>query len=213
MTREIGTVAILGEDALFRHALRDLLRDAGMRVVAEASDVADDGAAATEAPVDVVVAILARHGTPVGRAVRRLREAAPKARILLVAGSVVPADVVEALRAGACGYVLKDEPPERIAAAVRAAMEGEAPLSPAAAAVVVEQLRAAPGADGAGPELTPRERHVLERLAAGRRNGEIAEELEISVYTVKRHVSHLLTKLGVENRTRAAVEATRRGLL
>lgn len=213
MGREVGTVAVLGEDALFRRALRDVLREAGMRVVAEAPDFADGGAALAKDSPDVVVAALSRRGTSVADAVGRLRATVPESEVLLVASSVVPADVVDALRAGACGYVLKDERPERIVAAVRAAMEGGAPLAPAAATAVVKQLRAVPAADGAGPELTPRERHVLERLAAGRRNGEIAEELGISVYTVKRHVSHLLAKLGVENRTHAAVEATRRGLL
>jgi DNA-binding NarL/FixJ family response regulator len=206
----VGTVALDGEDALFRRALADALREAGMRVVEE---MAADGDGALASDADVVVVTHSGRRGPVGDAVRRLRGPAPEARILLVAGSVVPEDVIECLRAGACGYVLKDESPERIVAAVRAALEGQAALAPAAAAVVVDRLRAAPGVDGARPDLTPRERHVLGRLAAGRRNDEIAADLEISVYTVKRHVSHLLAKLGVENRTQAVVEATRRGLL
>lgn len=212
MSSEAGTVALVGDDALFRRALADALRGDGLRVLEDPSHLAG-GAAAPEPSPDVVVVAPSPGRREAAAAVKRLSEAAPEARILLVAGSVVPDDVIEALRAGACGYVLKDESPERIVAAVRAAAAGHAALAPAAATVVVDRLRAAPAADGAGPELTPRERHVLARLAAGRRNDEIAAELEISVYTVKRHVSHLLAKLGVDNRTQAAVEATRRGLL
>lgn len=210
MTGKVGTVALHGEDALFRRALADALREAGMRVIEE---MAADGDGAGRLAPDVVVCAHSGRRESAADAVERLLGSAPEARILLVAGSVVSGDVIEGLRAGACGYVLKDETPERIVAAVRAALAGHAPLAPAAATVVVDRLRAVPGAQRAGPELTPRERHVLERLAAGRRNDEIAADLEISVYTVKRHVSHLLAKLDVDNRTQAAVEATRRGLL
>jgi len=208
VTGNVGTVALHGEDALFRRALGDALREAGMHVV----ETGADGDGAGRLAPDVVVRDHSGRRESAAAAVKRLLGSAPEARILLVASSVVPGDVIEGLRAGACGYVLKDESPERIVAAVKAALAGRASLAPAAATVVVDRLRAAP-AQGAGPELTPRERHVLERLAAGRRNDEIAADLEISVYTVKRHVSHLLAKLGVDNRTQAAVEATRRGLL
>jgi DNA-binding NarL/FixJ family response regulator len=211
---EVVTVVLLGgEDALFRRALGERLEGAGMRVSEAGADWGEVERAAAEVNPDVVVAIRARRREPIADLVSRLRDAAPSAPLLLVAGSLAASEAVGALRAGARGYVLKDESPDLIVAAVRAAVAGQATLSAAAAADVVEGLRAAAGVDGVGPELTPRERHVLERLAAGCRNGEIADQLEISVYTVKRHVSHLFAKLGVENRTQAAVEATRRGLL
>jgi len=130
----------------------------------------------------------------------------------MLASSLDAGEVERAIQAGACGYLLKDDSAAEIVAAVRTAAAGGSPLSPPVAAALVTQLRG-PLQDNGAPELTTRELHVLQLLGAGRRNVEIAEDLAISVYTVKRHVSHLLRKLGAANRTQAAVEATRRGLL
>ena len=110
--------------------------------------------------------------------------------------------------AASCGTTRR-----RRSSPVRWAAEGESPISPRVATALFGRLRGQTPSRGPMPELTGREQHVLELLASGRRNSEIAAELSISVHTVRRHVSHLLEKFGVENRTQAAVEAIRRGML
>ena len=124
-------------------------------------------------------------------------------------------DVNEAILAGASGYLLKDAPITEIVSGIAAASRGEALLSPAIAGNLLARI----GASAAGPSsglhllLTDRERDVLELMAAGRDNPQIAEELFISVQTVKNHVSNILAKLEVENRIQAAVYAVQRGLV
>lgn len=198
---------------MFRHGIRDLLEEVGIRIAGEARNAEEAVAQAVELTPDAIVMAVKLRGTSGVEATRRIREAVPGARVLMLANSFDSADIDGAIRAGAQGYVLKDDSPQGIVAAIRAAAAGESPLSPRIATGLLGHLRAEPANDGAKPELTARERNVLELLAAGRRNTEIAEDLSISVYTVKRHVSHLFAKLEVGNRTQAAVEATRRGLL
>lgn len=198
---------------MFRHGIGKLLEEAGFRVAGEAHSAEQAVARAVELTPDVVVMAVRLRGASGIEATRRIREAVAETRVLMLTNSIDSADTDGAIRAGACGYVLKDDSSEEIVAAVRAAAAGESPLSPRIAWSLLGHLRAEPANNGARPKLTARERHVLELLAAGRRNTQIAEDLSISVHTVKRHVSHLFAKLEVENRTQAAVEATRRGLL
>jgi DNA-binding NarL/FixJ family response regulator len=208
-----ATVLLLDEDAMLRRGIRELLEAAGMRAVGEAAS-AEEAIAQGLATTSTLVLVGARSRISTGLdAIRALRRQAAEARIVMLAGSADPADAEAAIRAGACGYLLKDDPPEEIVAAARAALAGGSPLSPRIVPGLLGRLALQQDGDGGRPELTARERSVLERLAAGRRNSEIAEDLSISVYTVKRHVSHLLAKLDAENRTQAAVAATRRGLL
>src|SRR6266516_3508759 len=207
------TVLLVDEDAMFRHGIRDLLKEVGIRIAGEARSAEEAVAQAVELAPDVVVMAVRMRGFSGIEATRRIREAAPEARVLMLTNSIDSADTDGAIRAGASGYVLKDDSPQEIVAAIRAAAAGESPLSPRIATGLLGHLRAEPANNGVEPELTGRERKVIELLAAGRRNTQIAADLSISVYTVKRHVSHLFEKLEVENRTQAAAEAARRGLL
>jgi DNA-binding NarL/FixJ family response regulator len=206
-------VLLVDEDAMFRHAIRDLLEEVGLRIAGEARSAGEAVAKAVELAPDVVLMAVRMRGSSGIEATKQIREAVPEARVLMLTNSFDSADTDGAIRAGAQGYVLKDDPPQEIVAAIRAAAAGESPLSPRIATNLLGHLRAEPTDDGAKPELTAREREVLDLLAAGRRNTQIAEDLSISVHTVKRHVSRLFAKLEVENRTQAAAEATRRGLL
>ena len=120
--------------------------------------------------------------------------------------------LLPALRTGAAGYLLKNAEPREVARAVRAAHAGEALLDPVVAARLVETLAAA-GAEEPLDRLTPREREVLVLIGRGLPNKRIARELEVSEKTVKTHVGHVLAKLGVGDRTQAAVVAVRAGLV
>jgi len=120
--------------------------------------------------------------------------------------------LLPAIQAGAAGYLLKDAQPSELDRAVRAAHAGEAILDPSVAARLVDALAQEPGPEPAA-RLTPREREVLELIARGRSNKLIARELEISEKTVKAHVGHVLEKLGVSDRTQAAIYAVRSGLV
>jgi DNA-binding NarL/FixJ family response regulator len=141
--------------------------------------------------------------------------------LLVLTASTEDEDVLGALVAGASGYLLKDEAVEDIiTGVVRVAVAGETLLSPRIAARVIGRLRELtpeevdePAEDENGPRLSPRELEVLQLIAAGRENPDIAKELYISGSTVKRHVEAILAKLGVDNRVQAAVAAVRRRLV
>lgn len=210
--RHPPSVLLVDEDAILRRAVRDLLEKDGFRVCGEASSAEDGLALAIELEPDVItMAVLMRSGSGV-EGTQRIREALPEARIVILTRSGEGRDVAAAIGAGACGYLLKDDPPAEIVTGIRVAADGASPISPRIAAELLGVFRegVAPLADGG---LTEREREVLELLAEGRSNPEIAAALAVSVPTVKRHLSHLLVKLRATNRTQAAVEAVRRGLI
>jgi len=125
--------------------------------------------------------------------------------------------VLDALEAGAAGYLLKDSEPDEIVRAVEAAVAGDTPLSPRIARLVVQRARMSPGGVEAAArlaeELTERELDVLRLLANGADNNEIAQTLFLSTTTVKRHVTSIVAKLGVSNRVQAAIWAVRAGVL
>jgi DNA-binding NarL/FixJ family response regulator len=149
-------------------------------------------------------------------ATRRLLAAEPKLTVLVLTVSAEGGDIDEALAAGARGYLLKDATARELVAGVRAAAAGEAPLSPPVAARLVASMRDARRArDAAGDpaDLSERELQVLRLISEGRDNTQIARTLYISPETVKDHVSHILVKLGVENRIQAAVYAVRSGIV
>lgn len=214
MEKRLDPVAVLliDEDAILRRAVRDLLVGDGLRVVGEASSAEQGLALALELEPDVITMAVLMRGDSGIDGTRRIRQRLPEARIVILTHSGEAADAAAAIGAGACGYLLKDDPPEEIVAGIRVAAEGASPLSPRIAADLLGVLRSEL-ANSNDPELTVREREVLELLADGQSNGEIAAGLSISVPTVKRHLSHLLVKLQASNRTQAAVEAVRRGLL
>jgi DNA-binding NarL/FixJ family response regulator len=137
---------------------------------------------------------------------RRIRERAPSVRVIALTASMDEARLMGVLRAGAAGYVRKDADPEILLAAVRAVARGKTYIDPSVARQI---LHAAVPRD----DLTPREVEVLRQIALGRANKEIADALSISDETVKTHVGNVLSKLQVENRAQAIVQALKRGLV
>jgi two-component system, NarL family, response regulator LiaR len=143
---------------------------------------------------------------------RFLRESVPDARVIVLTSFLDDETLLPALRSGAAGYLLKNAEPQELVRAVRAAHAGEALLDPVVAARRGE-MRTTDGGRGPLDRLTPREREVLVLIARGFPNKRIARELTLSEKTVKTHVGHVLAKLGVSDRTQAAVIAVRAGLV
>ena len=147
-------------------------------------------------------------------AIRELASAAPQTRVLVLTISGDESDVTEAILAGACGYLLKDASIEEIVTGIRAASAGESLISQKIAGRLLDRVRAAAADDfGERPELSEREVEVLRRVAEGKDNVEIGQELFISPNTVKNHISNILAKLQIDNRIQAAVYAVRRGIV
>jgi DNA-binding NarL/FixJ family response regulator len=139
----------------------------------------------------------------------RLREVAPDTRVVVFTSFSDRDRIVQALDAGAVGYLLKDAEPDELHAAVRAAARGEAPLTPRAAAALLAHRRSRPPE----VELTPREREVLGLVVDGLANKQIARRMGISEKTVKGHLTNLFQRIGVADRTQAALWAERTGAL
>lgn len=181
-----------------------------LTVVAEAATPDEAVAAAERENPDVVLmdlqfgAGVAGGGADATRRIRAL-DAAPY--VLVLTNYDSDADILGAVEAGASGYLLKDAPPHELLAAVRAAAGGESALAPVIASRLLDRLRA-PQAS-----LSAREIEVLRLVAAGRSNTEVAAELFVSETTVKSHLAHIFTKLGVASRTAAVAAARERGIL
>jgi NarL family two-component system response regulator LiaR len=144
---------------------------------------------------------------------RALRRKLPESRVIVLTSFAQDDRLLPAIQAGAAGYLLKDVEPKELARAVRAAYAGEALLDPGVAARLLEAIaKPAPGSEDEPERLTPRETEVLGLIASGYSNKRIALELGIAEKTVKTHVGHLLAKLGVSDRTQAALYAVRSGL-
>jgi len=202
---------------LFRTGLRTLLEEQGVDVVGEA----DNGMRALEqiketAP-EVVVMDLNMPGISGVEATRQIAMIAPLTRVLVLTISDQDADVMDAILAGACGYLLKDSSIDELLAGIAAAAAGESLVSPAIASKVLQRLRATSAspreAETIRSELSEREIQVLKLIANGKDNAMIAAELHISPKTVKNHISNILMKLQIENRIQAAVYAVRSGLV
>jgi DNA-binding NarL/FixJ family response regulator len=206
-------VLIVDDHSVVREGLRAFLElQAGLEVVGEAADGEEAIEAGARLRPDVILMDLVMPQLGGVAAMRRLREQVPGARIIVLTSFLDDDKLLPALRAGAAGYLLKNAEPHEIARAVRAAHAGEALLDPVVAARLVETLAAD---DGQEPldRLTPREREVLVLIGRGFSNKLIANELEVSEKTVKTHVGHVLAKLGVTDRTQAAVVAVRAGIV
>lgn len=204
-------VLVVDDHAVVREGLRAFLDlQDGIDVVGEASDGDEAIAAAEELLPDVVLMDLVMPRLDGLAAMRALRERVPGARVIVLTSFLDDEKVLPALRAGAAGYLLKNAAPQELARAIRAAFAGEVVLDPVVAARLVDTL-----AGGVEPldRLTPREREVLELIGRGFPNKLIARELGLSEKTVKTHVGHVLAKLGVTDRTQAAVVAVRAGLV
>lgn len=203
-------LVIVDDDALVRAGLRLMLDGAhGIEVVGEAADGAEVTSVLDAHPTDVVLMDLRMPRVDGIEATRRVRSRAGAPAVVVLTTFDSDEEVVGALHAGASGYLLKDMPPERIVAAVRAAAAGEPVLSPEIARRLMTSVADAGGerdrARAALDALTGRERDVAVELGRGAANAEIAATLFLSVPTVKAHVSNVLLKLGLENRTQVAL--------
>ncbi|MGZ4396720.1 MAG: response regulator [Gaiellaceae bacterium] len=204
-------VLVVDDHAVVREGLRTFLElQDGIEVAGEAADGAEAIDVAERIQPDVVLMDLVMPRLDGLAAMRALRERLPQTRVVVLTSFFDDEKLLPALRAGAAGYLLKNAQPQEVARAVRAAHAGEALLDPAVAARLVDTL-----AGGKEPldRLTPREREVLELLGRGFPNKLIARELALSEKTVKTHVGNVLAKLGVTDRTQAAVLAVRAGLV
>jgi two-component system, NarL family, response regulator LiaR len=209
-------VLLVDDHAVVREGLRAFLQlQDGLEIVGEAGDGAQAVDQAERLAPDVIVMDLVMPGLDGVGAMRELRVRAPHSRVIVLTSFLENDRLLPAIQAGAAGYLLKNVEPAQLARAIRAAHAGkEAIIDPTVAARLVHALADEGRPRVQEPEhLTRRERDVLELIARGRSNKRIALELGISEKTVKTHVGHLLAKLGVTDRTQAALLAVQQGLL
>jgi DNA-binding NarL/FixJ family response regulator len=205
-------VLIVDDHQVVRRGLRTFLEvQDDIEVVGEAADGAEGVARTEELKPDVVLMDVKMPGMDGIDALRRLRELDLPARVLIVTSFTEQRTVIPALRAGAAGYVYKDVDPDALAGAIRSVHAGHILLQPEVAGVLLSQEESNSG-QGRGSSLTEREREVLGLIADGRSNREIARALVLSEKTVKTHVSNILMKLDLADRTQAALFAVRHGL-
>jgi DNA-binding NarL/FixJ family response regulator len=210
-------VLIVDDHDLFRSGLRNLLEEQGVNIVGEASAGSEAIRIVSELAPDVVVMDLNMPGMNGVEATRHITSAAPLTRVVVLTISDQDEDVLAAILAGACGYLLKDSSIQDLITGIRAAAVGESLISPHIAAKVLQQVRSTSAvpqiAETIRSELSVREIDVLKLIANGKDNAQIAGELHISPKTVKNHISNILMKLQIENRIQAAVYAVRSGIV
>ncbi|MFF9365558.1 response regulator [Streptomyces griseoluteus] len=205
-------VLLVDDHQVVRRGLRTFLEvQDDIEVVGEAADGAEGVARAEELRPAVILMDVLMPGTDGIEALRRLRDLGNPARVLIVTSFTERRTVVPALRAGAAGYVYKDVDPDALAAAIRSVHAGHILLQPEVADALLTQEEANSG-QSRGSALTEREREVLGLIADGRSNREIARALVLSEKTVKTHVSNILMKLDLADRTQAALWAVRHGM-
>lgn len=205
-------VLIVDDHAVVREGLRTYLGlQDGIEIAGEAANGREAVAEAERLRPEVILMDLEMPELDGVGAMRELRRRGVECRVIVLTSFSDERRLLPAIQAGAAGYLLKDAEPREVVRAVRAAHEGEALLAPAVAARLVEAIAEPAGAPA--QRLTPREREVLELIAAGLSNKLIARRLGIAEKTVKTHVGHVLAKLGVSDRTQAALYAVRTGLV
>ena len=217
-TDEQGVRVLLVDDHdLFRTGLRNLLEEQGVVIAGEASTGSEALRLVRETAPDVVVMDLNMPGMSGVDATRHISRDAPLTRVIVLTISDQEQDVMDAILAGACGYLLKDASVQELMRGLDAAAVGESLISSHIAGKVLQHVRATTAAPEAAAtiraELSEREIDVLKLIANGKDNAMIAGELHISPKTVKNHISNILMKLQMENRIQAAVYAVRSGIV
>jgi DNA-binding NarL/FixJ family response regulator len=213
------TILIADDQALVRVGLHKILdAEPDLTVIGEAADGEDAVSLAQRMRPDVVLMDIRMPVLDGIEATRRIIAARSTTRVLILTTFGLDTYVYESLRAGASGFLLKDAPPEEIAAAVHIVARGEALLAPAITRTVIEEFARTRPIDGppiptAVAELTPREREVLDLLARGLSNPEICTELVISEATAKTHVARILQKLDLRDRVQAVIYAYEHGII
>jgi DNA-binding NarL/FixJ family response regulator len=209
-------VLLVDDHDLFRTGLRNLLEEQGVDIVAEASSGSEALQHVRESAPDVVVMDLNMPRMDGIDATSEIMKSEQPPIVLVLTVSTTNDDVLDAIAAGASGYLLKDAAADEIVNAVRSANAGGSTLSPTIAGAVVRRVREH-SSNVEQPEallaLSDRETEILRLVAQGRDNTEIAQELYLSPSTVKNHVSSILEKLGVDSRVQAAVRAARAGIV
>ena len=213
------TVVLVDDEPLIRTALRQALTAGGLELVGEAGSGEDAIELVLDLRPDVVLMDIKLPDIPGVQAIERLCLLAPASRVLVVARTEENR-VVEAIIAGASGYILKTAPPKAIIAAVRATAAGESVLSSQIAGKLLERIRETDipittSQDAAGAiraALTERELEIFTLLASGKSNKQIGRELCLSTNTVSNHIKSILAKLHLENRIQAAAQAVRAGI-
>jgi len=210
-------VLLVDDHDLFRTGLRTLLEEQEVRIVGEASAGVEAVRLVRELAPDVVVMDLNMPGITGVEATRQITAIAPLTRVLVLTISDQDGDVMDAILAGACGYLLKDSSIQELMRGIEAAGSGESIVSPAIASKMLQRIRASSSQPEIErtirSELSDREIEVLKLIANGKDNAMIAAELHISPKTVKNHISNILMKLQIDNRIQAAVFAVRSGIV
>ena len=207
-------VVLADDHPFYRQGLSKMLTESGVNVVAEAANGWAALRAVEETSPDVVVLDLDMPGMTGEEVARRLTSCDPPYRVIVLSISDDQADVMAALRAGASGYFMKDGPVEEVVAGIEAVAQGECFFSPRIGAMLLRRMREQRELPVDMPvRLSKREQDVLRLVVEGRSNEKIGEGLAIDAGTARNHVSHILAKMGVDNRVQAAVRAVREGLV
>jgi DNA-binding NarL/FixJ family response regulator len=219
---------VVDDHAFMRVAINAILtRDSSLEVVGEAKDGQEAIERCRELRPDLILMDVSMPRMNGLEATRNIKAQSPETSVLILTVHADHSLLMDAVKAGAAGYVLKGEHPEHVLDAVRAVLEGETPLDQGLAmkllrsigeeAAVQENVRPRTQPTTSAPTmvnpLTPRETEVLSHLASGKTNRQIAQQLHLSLSTVKRHLEHIISKLEVSDRTQAAVKAIEMGLV
>ncbi len=208
-------IVLADDHPVVRGGLRALIETIeGLEVVGEAADGEEAVREVQLSKPDVVLMDVRMPGVDGVAATRRIREAAPETAVLMLTMYDDDATVFTAMQAGARGYLLKGADQDEIVAAIKAVVAGQAIFGPGVAARVLSHFSSAPAApaDVAFPELTDRERDILDLLASGQRTGAIAQQLFLSPKTVSNHLTSIFAKLQVTDRAAAIIRAREGGL-